>query len=104
MCKEKVHRQLSNAIEILATYKEWWSFPKELSPTETFKIINWKEDTLVFEVRDNGNYIGRFSVATPIIDFHYDRIKKTTAQYMINYFVKLVCKDMYTYYKLQRGQ
>ncbi|BCK59863.1 hypothetical protein [Staphylococcus phage vB_SauH_DELF3] len=104
MCKEKVHRQLEDAIEILAYSIGRSSLPSRLSTTDIFRIINWKGTTLVFEVRDVGTNGTGCLVATPIADFCYEYIKITTRQYIRNSFPKLSWADMYTYYKLLGGQ
>ncbi|QAY02635.1 hypothetical protein [Staphylococcus phage Sa30] len=38
MSKETIRRQFSNAIEIMATTKEWWNFPKSFDTNKEFKI------------------------------------------------------------------
>ena len=100
MSKETIRRQFSNAIEILATTKEWWNFPKNFNTNKEFKIKSFKNDTLVFEVREGNRDLGSFVVFT-CIDFDYDNLEGTSTQYMINYFAKKVVRDMFNYLKLQ---
>lgn len=100
MSKETIRRQFSNAIEILATTKEWWNFPKNFNTNKEFKIKSFKNDTLVFEVREGNRNLGSFVVFT-CIDFDYDNLEGTSTQYMINYFAKKVVRDMFNYLKLQ---
>lgn len=100
MSKETIRRQFSNAVEILATTKEWWNFPKNFSTDKEFKIKSFKNDTLVFEVKEGSKNLGSFVVFT-CIDFDYDKLEGTSTQYMINYFAKKVVRDMYSYHKLQ---
>lgn len=100
MSKETIRRQFSNAIEIMATTKEWWNFPKSFNTNKEFKIKSFKNDTLVFEVKEGSSNLGSFVVFT-CIDFDYDKLEGTSTQYMINYFAKKVVRDMFSFYRLQ---
>ncbi|BDA82439.1 hypothetical protein [Staphylococcus phage vB_SsapH-Golestan-105-M] len=100
MSKETIRRQFSNAIEIMATTKEWWNFPKSFNTNKEFKIKSFKNDTLAFEVREGSKNLGSFVVFT-CIDFDYDKLEGTSTQYMINYFAKKVVRDMFSFCKLQ---
>ena len=100
MSKETIRRQFSNAIEIMATTKEWWNFPKSFNTNKEFKIKSFKNDTLVFEVREDSRNLGSFVVFT-CIDFDYDKLEGTSTQYMVNYFAKKVVYDMFSFYRLQ---
>ena len=100
MGKETIRRQFSNAIEIMATTKEWWNFPKSFNTNKEFKIKSFKNDTLVFEVREGSKNLGSFVVFT-CIDFDYVKLEGTSTQYMINYFAKKVVYDMFSFYRLQ---
>lgn len=100
MSKETIRRQFSNAIEIMATTKEWWNFPKSFNTNKEFKIKSFKNDTLVFEVREGSRNLGSFVVFT-CIDFDYDKLEGASTQYMVNYFAKKVVRDMFSFYRLQ---
>lgn len=100
MSKETIRRQFSNAIEILHEKKEWWSFPKSFNTVKEFKIKSFKNDTLVFEVREGNNNLGSFVVFTNI-DFDYAKLEGTNENFMIAYFAKKIVKEMYAYHRLQ---
>lgn len=100
MNKEKVNRQFSNTIEILATEKEWWNFPKSFDTNKEFKILDYKNDMLTFEVREGIHNLGSFLVFVSL-DFDYAKLEGTGERFMMSYFSKKVSKEMFVYHKAQ---
>lgn len=99
LSNNNLRRQFDNAVNWL-NEQEVMNFPKSFNTNKQFKIKTFKNDTITFDVYENGKNLGGFLIfVAPEIS--YDKLREGNETFAIKYYVKDICKDMYRFHLLQ---
>lgn len=99
LSNNNLRRQFDNAVNWL-NEQDVMNFPKSFNTNKQFKIKTFKNDTITFDVYENGKNLGGFLIfVAPEIS--YDKLREGNETFAIKYYVKDICKDMYRFHLLQ---
>ena len=99
LSNNNLRRQFDNAVNWL-NEQEVMNFPKSFNTNKQFKIKTFKNDTITFDVYENGKNLGGFLIfVAPEIS--YGKLREGNETFAIKYYVKDICKDMYRFHLLQ---
>lgn len=96
MKKDMAKRAFDNSIEYLYD-KGWLHFPKNFNTELEFKVTNYKDGVLSFEVRQGNRVLGSY-ISFVAWDFVYDfhlMKEEVNMTYAMAIFIKHLSKEMF---------